>query len=402
MATSPAAATPAPVYRDKDLERLIAAVLAADGWYVERSLEIPRLCEADVIGTRLTTMTRRLAEAKSGKCGASDAFKFESQRRFLDIDEGAMVVPLSAPAEIDVVAKWGEFAILRTNLTGPDVTTAVSSWLGSTPPPSLVEAWVRGYAVMDGLIAIASDSKTRLASPTITASWTAFHGVNAPTWIRMTLDERSMTAYAAFAAMPHAGISRAREIDGTSVGDSPAFRDSWAFGKHPTIHAVLLLEWLNRVEVVRLAAESSLVAPTESTGLVMGAPPRAFRDGVDALRRRPDLAPHLPTLLQAFIFRWGGILIPDTGEESDIGSGVGLTGDQVRDSLAMLDTMFPMGSGGWLRPTLNAQWLTLVPYPVQGLGVMFRDAVRPGWDATLKSTLRRVLRERERVAMGYL
>jgi hypothetical protein len=403
MATSTSPAPAAPTYRDKDLERLIAAVIAADGWYVERSLEIPMLCEADVIGTRLSTMTRRLAEAKSGKCGASDAFKFESQRRFLDIDAGAMVVPSSAPREIDVVGTWGEFAVLRTDLTGPNVISAVSSWLGSSPPPRLVEAWLRGYTVMDGLIAIASDSKIRLASPTIMASWTAFHGVNAPTWIRMSLDERSMTAYAAFAAMPHAGAARAREIDGTSAGRSPAFRDSWAFGKHPTIHAVLLLEWLNRLEVVRLAAESSLVAaaPVPKTGFIVVGPPRAFRDGVDALRHRPDLARHLPTLLQAFIFRWGGILIPDAGEEADIGLDLGLDADQVRDSIALLDTMFPT-STSWLRTTLRAQWLTLVPYPMQGLGVIYRDSVKPGWDVSLNSTLRRALRERERVARGYL
>jgi hypothetical protein len=77
MATSTSPAPAAPTYRDKDLERLIAAVIAADGWYVERSLEIPMLCEADVIGTRLSTMTRRLAEAKSGGWSIPDSNVFE-------------------------------------------------------------------------------------------------------------------------------------------------------------------------------------------------------------------------------------------------------------------------------------------------------------------------------------
>ena len=310
-----AAAAAAPTFKDKDLERLVAAVIAADAWYVERSLEIPMLCEADVIGTRFATMTRRMVEAKSGKCGASDAFKFESQRRFLDIDEGAMTVPSGAPVEMDEVAAWGKFAILRTDLTRARVEAAVAAWLGSSPAPSTVDAWLSGYTVMDKLIALVSDSKMRLGSPTITAAWTAFHGVNAPTWRRMSLVQRSMTAYAAFSAAPHAGLARAEEIAAASGASSRVvFRESWAGGKHSTIHAVLLLEWLNRLEVLRLAAEASLIPPTpRQKGLIVPEPPRAFLDTVAVLRNRPEIAPHLPTLLQAFVFRWGGFLIPDCG-----------------------------------------------------------------------------------------
>ena len=404
MTTTSAAVTAAPTFRDKDLERLVAAVMAADAWYVERSLEIPMLCEADVIGTRFATMTRRMVEAKSGKCGASDAFKFESQRRFLDIDEGAMAVPTTAPPEMDEVASWGSFAILRTDLTRARVEASVGSWLGSTPVSGTVDAWLSGYTIMDKLIALVSDSKARLASPTITAVWTAFHGVNGPTWMRMTLVQRSMTAYAAFAAAPHAGRARAEEIaTATGAAAMDVFRESWAGGKHPTIHAVLLLEWLNRLEVIRLAAESSLIAATpRPKGFIVPEPPRAFRDAVDVLRTRPDLAPHLPTLLQAFIFRWGGWLILDSGEEDEIGSDLGLTGAQVRDGLALLDTLFPMAAGTWLKPTIGAEWLTLVPYPLQGVGVIYRDEVKAGWGAPLNGTLRRALQERERVARGYL
>jgi hypothetical protein len=257
---------------------------------------------------------------------------------------------------------------------------------------------------MDKLMAQVSEPKARLASPTITAAWTAFHGVNAPTWMRMSLLRRSMTAYAAFAAVPHAGRARADEIataTGTKADD--VFRQSWAGGKHPTIHALLLLEWLNRLEVIRLAAESSLVPPApRPKGLIVMEPPRAFLHGVDALRTRPDLAPHLPTLLQSFIFRWGGFLIPNTGEDDQIGADLGLGGAQVHAGLALLDTIFPMATGSWLRPTIGAQWLTLVPYPLQGVGVIHRDDTRPGWDGSLNGTLKRALRERERVARTYL
>ncbi len=403
-ATPTSAATATPTFKDKDLERLIAAIIAAAAWYVERSLEIPMLCEADVIATCFDPLARRMVEAKSGKCGASDAFKFESQRRFLDIDEGAMVVPSAAPAEMDEVAAWGAFAVLRTDLTRVKVEAAVTAWLGATPSATTIDAWLRGFVVMDALVSQVSDSKARLASPTITAAWTAFHGVNAPTWMRMTLVQRSMTAYAAFGAAPHAGRARADEIGAASgVDGKDVFRESWAGGKHPSIHALLLLEWLNRLEVVRLAVESSLLPPAPPRrGLIVPTPPRAFLDGVDALRTRPDIAPKLPMLLQSFIFRWGGFLIPGVGEEDAIGSDLGLSGTQVRDGLALLDTIFPIGSASWMRATIGAEWLTLVPYPLQGIGVIHRDETKPGWDTTLNGTVRRAFREREGGARPYL
>jgi hypothetical protein len=400
--TLPAAA--ATVYKDKDLERLIAAVIAADVWYVERSLDLPGLCELDVVGTRFTPMQRRMVEAKSGKCGASDAFKFESQRRFLDIDDGAMVVPTTAPPEMDDVATWGSFAVCRTNLTRPNVEAAIAAWLGSSPATTTIDAWFRGYTVMDALIPLVSDSKARLASPTIRDAWTAFHGVNAPTWMRMGLVQRSMTAYAAFAAAPHAGRARADEIAAaTKSTGADVFRESWAYGKHPDIHALLLLEWLNRLEVIRLAVESSLVpAPPKSTSVVFApSPPRAFVQGVDELRKQPAIAPYLPMLLQSFIFRWGGFLLP--GEETDIGTDLELTGAQVREGLALLDMLFPRGTAGsWMHSTLGADWLTLVPHPLQGVGVMHRDEINPSWSASITGTPARAFDGRRRGAALYV
>jgi hypothetical protein len=46
--THPAAA--ATVYKDKDLERLIASVIAEDVWFVEGSLDLPGLCELGELG----------------------------------------------------------------------------------------------------------------------------------------------------------------------------------------------------------------------------------------------------------------------------------------------------------------------------------------------------------------
>jgi hypothetical protein len=399
----PIGAAAAATYRDKDLERLIAAVMAADAWYVERSLEIPMLCEADVIGTRFSTMTRRMVEAKSGKFGAADAFKFESQRRFLDIDEGAMVIPSGAQQEIDHVADWGDFTVCRTDLTRPTVEASVGAWLGSSPATKTVDAWLRGYTVMDALIALVSDSKARLASQTIRDAWTAFHGVNAPTWMRMSLVHRSMTAYAAFAVAPHAGRARADEIAATTGSDGyHVFRQSWAYGQHPDIHALLLLEWLNRLEVIRLAVESSLVpAAPRGRRLIVIEPPRAFLHCVDELRTRPSLAPCLPMLLQSFIFRWGGFLFP--GEEDEIGADLGLTGLEVREGLGILDVLFPRGSAGsWMHRTLGADWLTLVPHPLQGVGAMHRDDVKPGWDTSIAGTPARALDGRRNGAAAYI
>lgn len=400
---TPTAATPA-VFRDKDLERLVAAIIAADGWYLERSLDLPGLCELDVVASRFAPMHRRMVEAKSGKCGASDAFKFESHRRFLDIDEGAMVVPKVAPSEMDDVASWGDFTVYRTDLARPTVEAAIGAWLGSTPSPTTIDAWLRGYTVMDALIPLVSDSKARIASPTIRDTWTAFHGVNAPTWMRMSLVQRSMTAYAAFAAAPHAGRARADEIAAaTKSTGADVFRESWAYGKHPDIHAVLLLEWLNRLEVIRLAVESSLVpAPPKSKGVVLApAPPRAFTICVDELRKRSTIAPHLPVLLQSFIFRWGGFLLP--GEEGLIGADLGLTGIEVREGLALLDVLFPRGSAGsWMHTTLGADWLTLVPHPLQGVGAMHRDDVTPGWDSGMTGTPARAFDGRRKGAALYV
>jgi hypothetical protein len=403
-ATVPVA--PAPLVLEKDLERLIAAVLAANAWYVERSLELPGLCEADVIGTRFQPMERRMVEAKSGKnIGASDSFKFESQRRFLDIDHGAMSVPHAAPKEMDEVAKWGEFAILRSDLTRPKVEGAVAAWLGASPAAHTVDAWLRGYTIMDALIGLVRHSKARLASPTIAAAWTAFHGVNAPTWMRMTLVQRSMIAYAAFAAAPHAGRARADEIATTLGGTSGyyVFRESWAGGKHPDIHALLLLEWLNRLEVIRLAVESSMLPapPTPKAIVFAAAPPHAFLNCVEELRKRPTIAPSLPILLQSFIFRWGGFLLP--GEQHAIGSDLGLTGSQVKDGLALLDVLFPRGSSGpWMHATIGAEWLTLTPHPLQGAGAIYRDEITPGWDVGLNGTLARALGERRKGSARYL
>ena len=84
---------------------------------------------------------------------SSDAFKFESQRRFLDINDGAMVVPLTARAEMDEVASWGAFSILRTDLTRPRVESAMSAWLGSTPASTTIDAWPDQIARLRGVVA---------------------------------------------------------------------------------------------------------------------------------------------------------------------------------------------------------------------------------------------------------
>lgn len=393
------------VVKDKDLERLIAAILAADRWYVERSLELPGLCEADVIGTRFNPMQRRMIEAKSGKkLGASDAFKFESQRRFLDISAAAMVVPLGAPKEMDEVASWGGFAILRTNLSRPQVEAAVMGWLGSSPATATVDAWLRGYTVADTLVALIRSPERRKTSPTVASAWKAFHSVNAPTWMRMSPLERSMAAYTAFMSAPRAGRARAEEI-AVSTGKTAdqVFGESIACGKHPDIHALLLVEWLNRLEVIRLAVEASFLPRLRRPNhLVFApAPPLAFQKCVDELRERSSIAAHLSMLLQSFIFRWGGFTLP--GEEDDIGSDFGLTGVEVREALGLLDILFPRGRGeSWMTSTIGAQWLTLVPYPLQGVGAMYRDEIKRGWDSGLDRRLAQALAERRKAAVEYL
>jgi hypothetical protein len=94
-------------YLGTDLELLVAAVVAATGAHVERGLEIPRVCEFDVLATEFLPLRRTVVEAKSGDTGVGDVFKFESQKPFLDAARAAMVVPDGAKAEMGVMATWG-------------------------------------------------------------------------------------------------------------------------------------------------------------------------------------------------------------------------------------------------------------------------------------------------------
>jgi hypothetical protein len=303
------------------------------------------------------------------------------------------------------VAAWGGFDLLRTDLTRADVIAKVSAWTATSPSSVTVDAWERAYRIEDGLKSFVSSSSARRASATLTAVWTAYYDVHAPAWVRMSLEERCRRAYDSFITMPQAGLARAREVDGTSSGTSSAFSEALYQGKHETVLGALLLEWLNRLEAVRLASEYALrgAAFTAPRPLAVGLLPPNFRGAVRALRRRGRLAPHLPLVLESFVFKWGGFRLPGAGEEALIGSELGVSASTVSDCLNILSRLFPpVAAPDWMRAVGGAEWLLLVRYPVQGLGVIHRDAVRPGWDAALAGTLSRRLREREAATRALL
>jgi hypothetical protein len=106
-------------------------------------------------------------------------------------------------------------------------------------------------------------------------------------------------------------------------------------------------------------------------------------------------------LLQSFIFRWGGFLLP--GDEDRVGADLGLTGAEVKEGLALLDVLFPRGGGEtWMHTTLGADWLTLVPHPLQGVGVIHRDEVTPGWNVGITGTPARAFDGRRSGALVYI
>jgi hypothetical protein len=108
-------------------------------------------------------------------------------------------------------------------------------------------------------------------------------------------------------------------------------------------------------------------------------------------------------VLQAFIFRWGGFLVEDAGDEGALAAEFLLTASDLAACFDLLHRVFPPSMGSsWFRTVRGARWLILVPYPVQGLGVIYRDAVRPGWDSRFAPPDLRALRARQAAAAALM
>jgi hypothetical protein len=391
-----------------DLAHLVAATMAATGLYVQRAFDvIPS--SAVIVATDVASQSRLLVHVHRRDLNSDDTLVAETQARLMSASRVAIVARAPAAKHTERVSASSVGAILFANLTREQIIAKVAEWMGTVPPQRDVDAWERAYVVQDSLIAEVSSPTTQGKYPQVAAGWRRYVGVHTPSWTEAHGSGRNERAIGAYRSMPDAALAHSFEVDRASANAipaqtldeaiqvSPALADAIYRGRHPTILGVNMLEWLNRLEVLRIATDYSLQRSLPAT-VVPG-----FAGTVAAIPTDPRIGPLVPALFQALIFRWGGFLRIDGSDDKAAGAEFGLDAGEYARIVGLTDSALSNpGIQSWWRIVEGIRWLSVVPFPVQGLGALYRDAIDIGWEASIGSVARRYVSLRRTAALELL
>lgn len=164
-------------------------------------------------------------------------------------------------------------------------------------------------------------------------------------------------------------------LDAT-LGMSPAMRAALYRGSHSTLLAIQMIEWIARLELLGAFSRRCMTPGRMGHGH-SGSSGNAWR------------------VLAQFLYLGGGFLLASGEDEEFLGNEVGIGRLELTEALATLELLVPAGiDGPWMREVEGIHWLSLVPFPIQGIGVTNRNAWRHGWQAPLSGAARRYLAER--------
>jgi hypothetical protein len=400
MSTAPVQLPGDPI--TKEFEECVAAHLQCAGAYVERSVvekEIKEILELDVITTDYSVCPPdvRVIEIKSGSWGFPDIFKIYGWLRYLDIQQGALIV--KEPKETTGVQKFyqDKAKSLQIELAVVDsvlqAAAALSTLLNGKGVQEIDQSlWRFSYWLERNLIKrLIGRKKSAPNVKRFLAMDDYLFAVNNGVFFIQDAVSRADHLYTAFKKYPHISAKCAHEElghdfdDDVSSIDSSTFKRTFYDCKYTDIQISLYIEHRARLAILKNAVDHLLYSKAgqrskagsqtkKMLGLNISNAPQSFLQGVQTIAAHKYFDRY-PAFWQWFMWLFGGFILKDyeRRDYEELSARTEVPADKIPEALSSYDVLFPQ-SGGWFRdePKSNIRVMKMFPVPFMGIGANLR------------------------------
>jgi hypothetical protein len=367
-----------------DLERAVAAILHASGWFLLRGAtdETFQAFELDVLGYRFDwgVESSVVVESKGGKSGFNHLWKLVGLKTHLGIQRGVLLADEDEPLH-DLkrkMARQHEVAVIANDPAYIAEQLLAAGVIGEEPDPNILYAWLRCLRVEDAFIKILYDKELWRQYETIKVAKQQLQELTSKAWLEPDPWRQAARLYTLYAREEKIARAMAREMDPSAE----AFRQALYYGALPEVQACFYLEHRKRLAVAFAATRCAVLKEYESRWEDMA--PASFRAMV--ARIRDEEAWYLPTVLQVYFLGFGAMLCLDAidRELEEIGKQALCTPAEARHALELFEELFPT-VGGWFYEGYELSRLKLVPLALRGATTWMREAIY-GHDWTAVAT----------------
>jgi hypothetical protein len=360
-----------------DLERAVAAVLQASGWFLLRGAtdETFQAFELDVVGYRFDSGEESsvAVESKGGKSGFNHLWKLVGLKTHLGIQRGVLLADDSEPLHDRKIslARRHDVSVVSQDPADLADELVASDFIEAEPDPAVLLAWLRCFRVEDGLAKTLNDKDLWQRYETIQLAKRQLQKLTSKVWLEPDPWRQAVRLYSLY--QDETKIARRMAEEKYGAGWQDMWRQAMYHGSGPEIQACFYLEHRKRLAVA-FAATRCAAFGEESRWVSVA--PWSFRSLVEAIA--DEEAWWLPAALQVYFLGFGAMICTDDpdAEYGAIGEQAGCTPNQARRALELFADLFPsVMSGGWYYDDFDLSRLKLVPAALRGSGTWMREAV---------------------------
>jgi hypothetical protein len=392
--------------KGQELERAVAAVLHASGWFLLRGATDPthQAFELDVLGYRFDggDEASLAVESKGGRSGFGDLWKLNGLKSHLDIDRGVLLADDGDPLH-DIKVRYAKKNGI--DVIGQAVDTLAPELvrvgaIAAAPDPGVLRAWLRCLRVEDALIKILNDRDLWQQYETIRLAKEQLQHLAARGWMENDPWRQAVQLYGLYQDETKIARRMAKEINGSGWGF--LMQEALYHGASEEIQACFYLEHRKRIAVAFAATRCAALGDDTSRWARLA--PASFQSMVETIA--DEGAWYLPSALQVYFLGFGAMICTDVtdGEYEAIAAQAGCSPTEASRVLELFGELFPYPeAGGWFHEQWDMSRLKLMPVPLRAAATWMRETVYEGeWnEIATRDQLRGVGPNEVRVAGKY-
>jgi len=379
-----------------DYEDQVCSVLLANGNYLETRLILKKgaeeVLEFDAIATPVNDHHyRQVIEAKSGKWGMGDLFKLYGQAMYTSEQQGCLIhkkpASESKKEAISELSRQVPVRTIKFDFHSNEENDEMPCGL-EIPPDTAQVVFTSSWWARSGERLAQSKFKEwiREQDQDQESIWKAREYLNSldECLFKQTPLLRVNALYDAYKEAPQVTTNLMEYVADTSRETLKNVRQTVVNKDHrPHLQYVMAQECRARIAIIKNAYDAILeeASTEESKGkeftwenIVKALLPESFKDGMDALRSHPE-PEKVPFFYQVFVDVFGGFYFQDDAREMEaLSSATGVAVENIRESLDLLDSFFPI-KNGWIHDGDGISFLKGVPAYLRGAGCFARKAL---------------------------
>jgi hypothetical protein len=375
------------IYSEGDeFEDVVAALFQINGYYIEKNIDQFGLFELDTIATSyLGEEIREISiQAKSGKeFNFSDVFKECGKMHYLNIKEGCFVAQaLSQDKDIqrhkEAARKMG---IRIVYWTRPDISkTEYKELLLEKKDSDLINQWQRFYILERCFFTILRETKAKYVTDPINYDFMPIlldysNRIKYSLYLEGNCIERINTVYHIYKKHPKLTLETAYRLEGKKYNQKPiekcySFNEALYEGEYPLLQCCFYLENRARIVLLKYCVDYLVQYGTSNSENM----PSPFKTVLEYLAQISSWK-KIPSIIQSFIWNWGGFFLIDKIDEEYclFAKELGVEINDIHSALIAYTTLFPNEKSWWSTTSNNElKILKLLPIPIHGLGVLKR------------------------------